>query len=123
MERILDQKFIAGGYAVPSQDALNDIVQYCDNKNLKEVLYGLCNSVLDLICQINAQDTHYEPDQLEQLMNNFGGFLQPIIVRLEENFDDFLREKTKNFVNCYKSSDSYRQGIILTLTGMMYSLS
>ena len=33
--RILDQRFIAGGYIIPAQDSLNDVVQYCDNQNLK----------------------------------------------------------------------------------------
>lgn len=31
MQRILDQKFIAGGYVIPTQDSLNDVVQHCDN--------------------------------------------------------------------------------------------
>jgi hypothetical protein len=49
MGRILDQRFIAGGFVIPAQDALNDVVQYCDYKSLKEVLNNLCTSVLDLI--------------------------------------------------------------------------
>jgi hypothetical protein len=49
MQRILDQKFMAGGYAIPAQDALNDVVQSCDCSNLRNVLYDLCNSVIDLM--------------------------------------------------------------------------
>jgi hypothetical protein len=60
---------------------------------------------------------------VEQLVNNLGGLLQPIIVRLEERFDQYLYEKTLGFVNCYKTNEAYRQGIILTINGMLHSVS
>jgi hypothetical protein len=101
MQRILDQKFIAGGYAVQAQDSLNDVIQYCDNKNLKQTLHGLCNSVIELIhSDIIAPNTKYTPEQCEQLINNFGGLLQVIIVRLEEEtFDQQLYQKVLDIVN------------------------
>jgi hypothetical protein len=46
-----------------------------------------------------GQDTMYTPEQQEQLINNFGGLLQVIIVRLEEGFiTDDLKSTIMNTI-------------------------
>jgi hypothetical protein len=41
----------------------------------------------------------YTPEQVEQLINNFGGLLQVIIIRLEKEFiDEELKGKILNMV-------------------------
>lgn len=49
INKILSKEFIQGGYLTGAQDAVNDITQHCDYKNLKQILTDFCDQILALL--------------------------------------------------------------------------
>ena len=73
------------------QDSVNDVTQFCDNQSLKNELKMLSEQILQLIDQNIIQGGTYNAEEVEYLVNNLGGMMQVIIVRLETDYlDDAL---------------------------------
>lgn len=84
VSKIIDYSLMDCGYLSPVMDSLNDMVQHCDQKGLQSNLYVLYTSVIGLMT--NDIITR-SPAEKEILVNNFGGFIQIILVGLKDMVD------------------------------------
>ena len=129
LENITDQRFIAGGYIVAAQDSFNDIIEYCDYKNVKQHLRQICKRIVQFIAQnLLVENSRYTEEQVEMLSNNFGGTLQVVIVRLERNglidpYDGDLKEPIVQVINECVERAGHRQGVLLMYNGLMNTLT
>jgi len=107
-----------------SQDSVNDIIQYCHFKGLKNELVNFCDQILNLINDIIGQNSSYNSEQVELLINNFGGMLQTVIVRIEQQFmsPDLIQKLFSTLTNLC-NHDSCRQGVLFILNGILNTVN
>lgn len=97
MSRILNRSLADSGYLSPVMDSLNDMIQHCDYEGLLDELFQLCSSVvhqLDEVILSQSNPGGYAPAEKEIMVNNIGGLLQILIVRLQGRLErDGLRDR------------------------------
>jgi hypothetical protein len=86
MGKILDHSLTESGFLSPVMDCLNDMAQHCDHERLGNELYHLCSSVVKQLSESVAAEGNpqgYSSEEKETLVNNLGGLLQILVVRLQ----------------------------------------
>ena len=86
MSKVLDRSLTDSGFLSPVMDCLNDMTQHCDHEGLAAELGQLCHSIIQQLGEniLNgANPGGYSVEEKEVLVNNFGGLLQILIVRLQ----------------------------------------
>lgn len=121
ISKVLEPQFIDLGYSTMTQDSVNDITQFCDSFGLRDSLIGFCDNLLQTINdQILSSTSKYSEGQIELLLNNFGGLLQILIVRIEQqNMPEHLVNNLITVLNMLCERDYCRQGVLLMLNGML----
>jgi len=123
VEKVLDRAFIAGGFIVGLADSVNDICQHCDASSLQQELAALCTSVVGTINEVIGAGTAYSEQEIELLVNHFGGLLQVTVVQL--GTAGLTKELAAGVFATLQAIVKYnpcRQGSLLILNGMLHAL-
>jgi len=125
ISKILEVEFINGGFISFAQDAVNDITQHCDNTGLKGELVAFGEQILSQIDQnVLSPSAQFSQEHREILVNNFGGLLQVIIVRIEQDgLNNEMVQKVFDTLTNVSRHDSCRQGALLILNGLLNTLA
>jgi hypothetical protein len=127
ISKTLNMDLLQGGFSSMTSDAVNDISQHCDNEGLRQSLQELCDHLLTMMDELAQRGTYtgnqYSEEHIEQLVNNFGGLLQVLVVRIgREHMPQELIQKTFNTLSSVCARDSCRQGAILMLNGVLNTI-
>lgn len=126
MSKVLDRSLTDSGFLSPVMDCLNDMTQHCDHEGLAAELGQLCHSIIQQLGEniLNgANPGGYSVKEKEVLVNNFGGLLQILIVRLQGRLaEGGLVDAIFSTLSSVCAQPSFRGGALLILNGLLNAL-